>query len=121
MTKAEKDKYWMDCIQQCRVSGLSDYAWCNQNGISTSSFYYNIKRLRTKASAVPTSVPKVVGKPEVVPIHYNELQETKVVLPKKHSDSVAIRLEYNGAIMAISNDADAAIIKATLSALQQLC
>ena len=50
MTKAEKDKYWMDCIQQCRVSGLSDYAWCNQNGISTSSFYYNIKRLRTKAS-----------------------------------------------------------------------
>ena len=46
---------------------------------------------------------------------------TKVVLSKKNSDSVAIRLEYNGIIMAISNDADAAIIKATLTALQQLC
>lgn len=121
MTKAEKNKYWMDCIQQCRVSGLSDYAWCHQNGISTSSFYYNIKRLRIKASAVPASVTKVVEKQEVVPVHYNELQETKVVLPKKNSDSVAIRLEYNGIVMAISNDADAAIIKATLSALQQLC
>ena len=121
MTKAEKNKYWMDCIQQCRVSGLSDYAWCHQNGISTSSFYYNIKRLRIKASAVPASVAKVVEKQEVVPVHYNELQETKVVLPKKNSDSVAIRLEYNGIVMAISNDADAAIIKATLSALQQLC
>jgi hypothetical protein len=33
MTKAQKDEYWMDCIQQCRVSGLSDYAWCSQNGI----------------------------------------------------------------------------------------
>lgn len=121
MTKAEKDKYWMNCIQQCRVSGMSDYAWCNQNGISTSSLYYNIKRLRKRASEVPVSVPKVVEKQEVVPIHYNELQETKVALPKNNSNSVAIRLEYNGVVMAISNDADASLIKATLSALQQLC
>lgn len=121
MTKAQKDKYWLDCIHQCRVSGLSDYEWCHQNGISTSSLYYNIKRMRKKASEVPLSVSKVVEKQEVVPIHYNELQETKAVLPKKQSDTVAIRLEYNGAIMAISNDADAALIKATLTALQQLC
>lgn len=120
MTRDQKDQYWMDCIQQCRVSGLSDYAWCQQNGISTSSFYYNIKRLRSNATVVP-SVPKVVEKQEVVPIHYNQLQETKVVLPKKQGDSVAVRLEYNGVIMAISNDADAAIITATLKALQQLC
>ena len=85
MTKAQKDEYWLDCIQQCRVSGLSDYAWCSQNGIPTSSFYYNIKRLRKKASMIPDSVPKVLEKTEVVPIHYNELQETKVVLPKKQT------------------------------------
>ena len=121
MTKAQKDEYWMDCIQRCRVSGLSDFAWCNQNGISTSSFYYNIKRLRMKASAVPASVPKVVEKQEVVPVHYNELPESKVVSPKKVTDSIAIRLEYHGVVMAISNDADAAIIQATLLALQQLC
>lgn len=121
MTKTQKDKYWMDCIQRCRVSGLSDYAWCHQNGISTSSFYYNIKRLRMKASAIPASVPKVVAKPEIVPIHYNELQETNVVLPKKQTDSIAIRLEYNGVVMAISNDADTSIITATLNALRQLC
>lgn len=24
MTKAQKDEYWMNCIQQCRVSGLSN-------------------------------------------------------------------------------------------------
>lgn len=121
MTKDQKDKYWMDCIQSCRVSGLSDYAWCIQNGVSTSSFYYNIKRLRKKASAVPASVPKVVEKQEVVPVHYNELPETKVVNPKNSTDSIAVRLEYRGAVMAISNDADASIIHATLSALQQLC
>ena len=87
MTKAEKDNYWMDCIQQCRVSGMSDYAWCNQNGISISSFYYNVRRLRTKACITDSSA----------------------------------KVAENGIIMAISNDADAAIIKATLMALQQLC
>ncbi len=121
MTKAQKDQYWLDCIQKCRVSGLSDYAWCHHNGVSTSSFYYNIKRLRMKASAVPASVPKVVEKQEVVPVHYNELSETKVLNPNNPSDFIAIRLEFHGVVMAISNDADAAIIRATLSALQQLC
>lgn len=121
MTKAQKDKYWMDCIQQCRVSGLSDHAWCHQNGISTNSFYYNIKRLRIKASDVPVSVSKVAAKQEVVPIHYNELPETKAISPKNGANSVAIRLEYHGVMLAISNDADATIIQATLSALQQLC
>lgn len=120
MTKAEKDNYWMNLIQQCRVSGMSDYAWCNQNGISISSFYYNVRRLRTKA-CVPDPVAKVTEKQEVVPIHYNELHETKIGTPKKQADPAAIRLEYNGIIMAISNDADAAVIKATLTALQQLC
>jgi len=121
MTKAQKDEYWLNCIQQCRVSGLSDYAWCSQNGIPISSFYYNIKRLRKKASMIPASVPNVVEKAEIVPIYYNELQDTKAALPKKQTDSIAIRLEYNGVIMAISNDADAAIIAATLNALRQLC
>ena len=70
---------------------------------------------------IPASVPKVVEKTEIIPIHYNELQETKVVLPKNQTDSIAIRLEYSGFVLAISNDADAAIIAATLNALRQLC
>ncbi|WP_367566875.1 hypothetical protein [Lacrimispora sp.] len=83
-------------------------------------FLLQHQRLRMKASAVPISVPKVVEKQEVVPVHYNELSETKVVNPNYPPDSIAIRLEYHGVVMAISNDADAAIIRATLSALQQL-
>lgn len=120
MTKAQKDQYWLDCIKKCRVSSLSDYACCHQNGVFTSSFYYSIKRLRRKASAVPASVTKVVEKQEVVPVNYNKLSETKVLNPNNTPNSIAIRLEFHGVVMAISNDADAAIIRATLSALQQL-
>ena len=74
-----------------------------------------------KASDVPVPVSKVAVKQEVVPIHYNELPETKAVSAKNGANSVAIRLEYHGVMLAISNDADATIIQATLSALQQLC
>lgn len=121
MTKTQKEEYWMNCIQQCRVSGLSDYAWCKENGVSISSFYYNIKKLRNKASAIPDPVSRVVEKPEIVAIHYNELQESRPTHLKKQVDAVAIQLEYHGVVMAISNEADTAIIAATLKALQQLC
>ena len=47
-----------------------------------------------KASDVPVPVSKVAAKQEVVPIHYNELPETKAVSTKNGADSVAIRLEY---------------------------
>ena len=49
MKRSERDKYWMELIQTCRVSGLSDYEWCRINHIPTSSFYYNVKRLRMEA------------------------------------------------------------------------
>lgn len=45
MNKSERDKYWTEIIQTCRVSDLSDYEWCKINHISTRSFYYNVKRL----------------------------------------------------------------------------
>ena len=29
---------WMDLITECRQSGLTDAAWCNEHGISPSCF-----------------------------------------------------------------------------------
>lgn len=121
MNKVEKDAYWMELIQQCRISGLSDYMWCKQNGVSISSFYYHVKRLREKAASIPTSIPKVLEKPEIVPIHYNELQEQKLIHPKHVDEVMAVRLEFHGVVMSITNEADTSIITATLKALQQLC
>lgn len=43
MNKSERDKYWTELIQTCRVSGLSDYEWCRMNHISTSSFYIMLR------------------------------------------------------------------------------
>ena len=42
------DKEWLDLIQECRSSGLSDKCWCQEHHIHTSNFYYQIRRLRHK-------------------------------------------------------------------------
>ena len=37
MNKSERDKYWTELIQTCRVSGLSDYEWCRMRMVSKFS------------------------------------------------------------------------------------
>lgn len=120
MTKTEKDNYWMDCIQKCRTSGLSDYEWCRQNGISTSSFYYNVRRLRMKACSAPAASQKETEKQEVVPVLYNELPEIEAAAPE--NDTIhTVRIDYNGMSLFISNDAQEDVIAAVLKAARQLC
>lgn len=40
---------WMELVTECRQSGLTDAAWCNERGISSSCFYNAVSRLRKKA------------------------------------------------------------------------
>ena len=42
---------WMELVTECRQSGLTDAAWCNEHGISPSCFYNAVTRLRKKLSA----------------------------------------------------------------------
>lgn len=44
---------WLQLIQECRSSGLTDRTWCEQHGILVSSFYNAVKRLRKKACDIP--------------------------------------------------------------------
>lgn len=30
---------WMELVTECRQSGLTDAAWCNEHGIAPSCFY----------------------------------------------------------------------------------
>ena len=34
---------WMELVTECRQSGLTDAAWCNEHGISPSCFYNAVK------------------------------------------------------------------------------
>lgn len=36
---------WLELVTSCRQSGLTDAAWCHENGISPSCFYNAVTRL----------------------------------------------------------------------------
>ena len=42
---------WMKLVTECRQSGLTDAAWCTEHGISPSSFYNAVTRLRKRRPA----------------------------------------------------------------------
>lgn len=47
------DQEWLNLIQECRTSGLTDKEWCEQHHIQCSNFYYHIRQLRKKACEIP--------------------------------------------------------------------
>ena len=46
------DQEWMALIQECRTSGLTDKAWCEQHHIQRSNFYYHILKCYTNVVTV---------------------------------------------------------------------
>ncbi len=47
--KQVKLQDWLDVIGQCRASGLTNQAWCEQHNISLKSYYYWIAKIRKLA------------------------------------------------------------------------
>ena len=48
---------WMKLVTECRQSGLTDAAWCTEHGISPSSFYNAVTRLRKRVIIPGISEP----------------------------------------------------------------
>lgn len=47
--KQVKFQYWLDVIRQCRASGLTNQAWCEQHNVSLKSYDYWIAKIRKLA------------------------------------------------------------------------
>ena len=118
---------WMDLVIECRKSGLSDRAWCQQQGIAPNTFYYHIKQFRESACVIPNSgannAPQQIQ--EIVPIEIQELNvcESPQMTPytNSHIDDVGIIIDYHGINVKIINSASGSAIYETLNALQKLC
>lgn len=119
------DQEWMELIQECRTSGLTDKAWCEQHHIQRSSLYYHIRRFRRMACEIPDNpVSSCPEQHEVVAVDFSDT--TAVDADNKLSDGTAfsapaIRLIFSGFSMEIQNSAACETIRNTIAALQQLC
>ena len=121
------EQEWIELIQECRTSGLSDKEWCFRHGIPISTFYNRVTALRKRACSIPSASRNVVSSSQqVVPVTIIDENPTLPVEDIQNAsiagNSVpAIILNINGCRLEISNHAGKDIILNTLSALQQLC
>ena len=121
------DQEWLDLIQECRTSSLTDKEWCEQQHIQRSNFYYHIRRLRKKACEIPDNpAPSCQEHHEVVAIDFSiaEPFPEKNVSRQGGSENrnkPVIRLAFPGFSMEILNGAAGEMIHDTIAALKQIC
>lgn len=121
---------WMSIIMECRQSGLSDAAWCEQNGISSSCFYNAVSRLRKKAFDIPKPVGKAnvldltASKQEVVKIEITpDITPTETVphvetSPMYLDNSHTIEIATNGLFIKLNNSVDPILLDRILNSLR---
>ena len=56
--KAYRMEQWRQIIQDCQKSGLSNRAYCQQQGISEKTYYYWLRKLRM--AAVEQAAPQIM-------------------------------------------------------------
>ena len=125
---------WMDLVTECRQSGLTDAAWCNEHGISPSCFYNAVTRLRKKACQIPEPAGKASTldltshKQDVVQITIESEDSPAELLPHAENNSMyldnshTIEIEAKGLLIRMSNDVQPVLLKLLLDALKEpLC
>ena len=132
--KFKTDQEWLDVIQTCRTSGMTDKDWCHSNGISQTSLYRHINRLRKKDYAIPEHGRVQLDKGhEVVPVEFDRFAEpaqTYVRLSEEErADAVSVSENASSGIsitagkfkIDIDNNVKTSVLQDTLRILQRLC
>lgn len=111
-------------IMECRQSGLSDYQWCEQNGIHPGNFYNWVSKLRKAGYTFPDLGVKanaVPNKQEVVKVDFiqcpepsNEVEQNVSLTVSSASASIAAELLIGGITLRLFNGADEQLIQNTL-------
>ena len=111
-------------IMECRQSGLSDYQWCEQNGVHPGNFYNWVSKLRKSGYTFPESAAKSNATPnrqEVVkldlvrdwkPSPIIERNVSRAISPE--TPSIAAELLVGGITLRLFNGADEQLIQNTL-------
>jgi len=107
-------------IMECRQSGLSDYQWCERNGIHPGNFYNWVSKLRKSGYSFPESVAKtnaISTAQEVVKVDLIQEPEPSPVIEQNvslPSSAVAAEMIIGNITLRFYNGADGKVIKNTL-------
>ena len=98
---AYKQGFWREHSDAWKTSGLTQVAYCAQQGISYQSFIYQHNRMASKAQRTRTAMSFVEAKPEAASIN-NQTAGLQLMLP-------------NGIRIGITNEINPALLKTVLT------
>ena len=75
---------------ECCQSGLSDYQWCQKQGINPGTFYNWVRKLRKAGYTIPDSAGKVLGVPVVQEVAKLDLAESETSAPAVSEQSTIL-------------------------------
>lgn len=115
ITRQYRLNQWTEIIKECRSSGQKISEWCAEKDISTASYYYWLKLVRTAACE---SLPALnSGNQQIVPV---KMPASLTVAESKSAlqDSVShIILRVGAVTLELHNGAGTDLIENTLRAL----
>ena len=114
-------------IMECRQSGLSDYQWCQKQGINAGTFYNWVSKLRKSGYTIPDSNSKTEGAvvaQDVVKVNLvNEEMSSSVIeqntrpLAVASTPSVAAELVVGNVTLRLFNGADQNLIRCAMQCM----
>ena len=117
-----------ELIMECRNSGLSDYQWCKQRGLSLSTFYGYVKQVRKHNCEIPelaNLITRTPGdKPDIVKLEVvNDNPQPVYINQNNNKVSVPIMEITLGKIsIKVTNDVDPVLLSSVVSSLgDRLC
>ena len=116
--KADQIKF----IMECRQSGLSDYQWCEQNGIHAGTFYNWVSKLRKSGYTFPESSSRADIKPnsqDVVKVDLIEpitpkMEQNVSLIEESNFNKLAAELQIGNITLRLFNGADEQVVQNTL-------
>ena len=116
-------------IMECRQSGLSDYQWCEKNGIHPGNFYNWVSKLRKSGYTFPEPASKANALPniqEVVKVDLipsgNSASSLLIEQNVSHdvpapSATIAAELMISGITLRLFNGADECLVQNILQCI----
>ena len=116
-------------IMECRQSGLSDYQWCEKNGIHPGNCYNWVSKLRKSGYTFPKPASKSNALPNIQEVVKEDLlpsgdSESSLLIEQNVSHDVqapsamvAAELLMDGITLRLFNGADKCLVQSTLQCI----
>ena len=123
------DQEWFGMICECMTGPAKVKDWCLQHGITSKALYYHARDLRKKGYDIPSKAETVSPalavpeKQEIVCIGFPETgtNSESDIYTEEPPKTAAIRIDFHGICVEVSNQAAHDTITNTLRALQEVC